>query len=277
LAFATTSDGVRLALRRTEATGARRGVILLAHAMMASSTYFAKLTAFLASRGLEAWTIDFRGHGGSKPPDARTNGSWCFDDYVRADLPAAIAEVARESGVASEDLCILGHSLGGLVSLAALSTKTVVPAPRRLILVATNLWLERRAIAEVFGLVARTVGRMPARAARIGSEDEPRAYVEQFLRWTHSGRWTSRDGAIDYMAGLGAIRCPTMSVVGDADWMCRPIDARDLAERLGGPLDVRCVGRLRGDAFDADHFSMFTDARMADTLWPELAAFALAR
>lgn len=247
--------------------------------MMANAGYFARCATFLAGRGVDCFTLDFRGHGASKPPDARS-GSWTFDDYVTRDLPAAFAAVAAAAGVAPGEIGYLGHSLGGLVGLAAFGSGTV-PAPRRLVLAATNVWLpargerRRRVMAGAFFASARLCGRMPARALRLGSEDEPRGYVAQFAGWARSGRWTSLAG-VDYQAGLGTLRCPTLVVVGDGDWMCTPHDARALADRLSGPVTIRCVGRLRGDALDPDHFQLFTGERMRERLWPELAAFLAA-
>jgi pimeloyl-ACP methyl ester carboxylesterase len=280
-ARATTSDGVRLALHRREATGTPRSVALFVHAMMASSSYFDRagfLTA-LAARGVDCWAVDLRGHGDSVPPDAR-RGDWTFDDYVERDLPAALDHVARATGRRVDELDYVGHSLGGLVGLAAFGAGTV-PPPRRLILVATNVWRlgrsgdwKRRGLLFAMEASARFVGRVPARRVGAGTDDEPASYVSQMRRWAASHRWTSLRG-LDYEAALGRIAAPTLVIAADRDGYCLPHHAREMAEKTRGPLTVRVAGRLRGDAADSDHFGYFVDAAFGRTLWPEVADFLI--
>lgn len=278
---AITADGVRLALRRFAPQGERRGVILCTHAMMARGAYFHRgpndgFAGHLGRRGLEVYVLDWRGHGDSRPPSPRGD-DWSFDDYVDLDLPAALAAVCERSGVAVEEMTYLGHSLGGLVGLAAMGTGRV-PLPRRLALWATSVWLPgpggslwRRGVMAAYGLSARALGYAPVRALRAGSDDEPRGYVEQLTGWASSGRWTSRIG-VDYLAGLPSIECPAWPVVGAGDRLCRADDARELARRLPEVRDMRIVGRHSGDRIDPDHFSLFTSTELA-SVWDELVDF----
>ena len=280
---AVTADGVRLALRHVAARGPRRGVVLCTHAMMASGGYFGAgrddgFAAALASAGLDVLVLDWRGHGASRPPVAGRD-RWGFDEYVALDLPAALAAAARVGGVASGDVVVLGHSLGGLVALAALGSGAV--RVRRLILAATSLWLPgprgplaKRALMGVYDASARVLGKAPIRALRLGSDDEPADYVAQLTGWARTGRWTSRTG-VDHMAQLARIDVPVWAFSGAGDRLCTPADARVLLARLRGAPPLRIVGRASGDAIDADHFRLFTDPRLA-SLWAEVAAFASA-
>ena len=279
---ARTADGVDLALRRFPAQGARRGVCLCTHAMMANSSYLRAgaggFAAHLARRGIETFLLDWRGHGLSRPPDARRGHQWSFDDYVHHDLPAAMDAVCREADIAPGMLTLAGHSLGGLVALAAIGTG-VVPSPGRLGLWATSVWLSgprgpwrRRALMTLYALASRPLGYAPIRRLRLGSDDEPRRYVEQMASWVHSGRWLGRDG-VDYLAGLARIRMPVWGAVGAGDRLCGPRDAEVLLHRLPGALPLRHVGVHAGDAEDADHFTLFTRPTMTP-LWEEFADFA---
>lgn len=273
---AVTRDGVALALRRHPAIGARRGVVLCVHAMMTSSGYLAPFAGGLARSGLDVFRLDLRGHGRSVPPSARS-GKWGFDDYVVHDLPAAIETVAAAAGVAASEIGFLGHSLGGLVGVAAFGTGAA-PAPRRLTLVAASPWirsgpgrLARLAVSAALAGVSAPFGYLPARRLRLGSDDEPASYMLDFLRWVTAGAWSSREG-VDYLAAAGNIRSPALVVVGAADRRCQPEDARTIAGRLGGPRAWRPVGRAHGDATDADHMGFFRRG-LASTLWRDLAAF----
>jgi len=272
-----TSDGVRLSLRRFAPEGERRAVVLATHAMWANGGYFdrprgAGFASYLARRGIEVYVLDFRGHGrSSKPPSG-----WTFDDYVRFDLPAALLRIEQDSGVAPSALTWVGHSLGGLVAVAAAGAHPEL-APARLVLVTANIWRNadpvRRLFIEAFDGVARVFGRAPIRALRLGTDDEPAPYVAQLASWVRTGRFFTADRAANYDDTLRRIVCPVMVVVGAGDPLCRMREARDLAERLGSAdRRYRTVGRAQGFALDATHFTLFTSPK-AWPVWDEMAAF----
>jgi alpha-beta hydrolase superfamily lysophospholipase len=258
---ATTSDGVRLALRRFPAARPR-GAALLVHAMMADGGYLAPLAAALAGAGVAAYTLELRGHGRSVPPSPRT-ASWRFEAYVERDLPAAVAAVAEDAGCAAAELAYLGHSLGGLAGVAAFGTGTA-PAPRRLALITASPWILggpiRLAIAGALAAASRPLGYLPVRALRLGNNDEPAAYYAGFLDWVRRGRWDG-PGGVDYLAAAASLRCPTWIVVGAHDRWCTEEDARVMARALGGERTWRTV--------PGGHFAFFRDRR----LWSQLADF----
>lgn len=249
--------------------------------MMANGSYLDRPTgagfaSFLSHRGIECFVLDLRGHGASVPPSPRSS-DWSFDAYVERDLPAAVAAVSEMARIHPGEISCLGHSLGGLAGAAAIGTGTV-PPPHRLVLVATNTWhasgldLWRRGLVGTIGIATSLLGYMPARAIRLGSDDEPAGYMGQFRAWFRSGRWVSPSG-IDYGAALRTITTPALVVSADADALCQPLDARLFAERLGGTVSYRCVGRLRGDSVEVDHFGLLRHPALARSLWGEIAAF----
>jgi predicted alpha/beta hydrolase len=299
---AVTDDGVRLVLRRYRPAGRARATCLATHAMMASGSYMERrgFADHLAARGVELFVLDFRGHGESVPPWPRGGRGWSFDDYVERDLPAALAAVAAAAGREPGELGYLGHSLGGLVGLAAFGT-SAAPAPARLALWATSVWLpgqrrgevagsgglaaglrrrgqalRRRALIEIYAASARPLGHAPIRRLGLGTDDEPRRYVEDLRRWVRSGRFTSRAGT-DYAAAAACIGAPTWAVVGEGDRLCTPSDAEAVLGWVGSEVrSLRRVGRARGDAVDPDHFALFTRPELAP-LWDEAARFLTER
>ncbi len=272
--LATTDDGVRLALERFAPAGPRRAVALLTHAMMARGAYLARFAEELARHGVESYVLDFRGHGKSVPPRARRGPGWCFDDLVRRDLPAAVTAVSNATGVTPAELAYVGHSLGGLAGLAAFGSGEV-PAPRRLVLVAVNVWTRPRGVrllaSVAFVTSARIAGHVPARRLRFGSDDEPRGYVDQFTSWLWRG-FSTRDGS-DYRALLPRVTSPTLALVGEGDWMCRPADTRAFLAQVPS-LRTRCIGRVHGDALDPNHFQLLTDSRLR-SVWHDTAEFVV--
>jgi predicted alpha/beta hydrolase len=268
---AVAADGTRLALWRYRTAGRARAVALLTHAMMANAAYLRRFATFLAARDIEAFALDFRGHGGSAAPRR-----WSFDDYARLDVPAALAAVAQASGRSAGEVAYVGHSLGGLAGLAAFATHAA-PAPQRLVLVAVNCWTRprawrRRLAAATFVASAQLARKVPARALGVGTDDEPLAYARQFARWTRHG-FASLDG-VDYLAALPALLgVPTLAVVSDGDWMCTPDDMTTFLAPLAPRF--RCVGPLRGDPFAPDHFGLLTSPRL-ENLWLEITEDGLA-
>lgn len=261
---ARTSDGVTLRIDRVPASGGRRGAIVCLHAMMTDGRYFgarrdASFAATLADAGLDVYVADFRGHGRSIPPRAGS-GDWTFDDLVEHDLPAILKLASDASQLPVEQLGIVGHSLGGLVTCAALGTRRI-PSPRVLALAATSVWLgeslTRRALMAAYRGVTAVMGRAPIRALRVGTADESAGYVSQLTGWALRGRWTSVRG-VDYTMALESITTPTFAFTGAGDWMCRPADAEAITRRIRSCEPLRVVGRKHGDHLDPDHFQLFT-------------------
>ena len=152
------------------------------------------------------------------------------------------------------------HSLGGLVTLAALGTGKIAP-PRALVLAATSVWLGgdigRRTIMAAYRGVTALFGKAPIRALRAGTADEARSYVAQLTGWSRSGRWLSLAG-VDYLTALETIEVPTLALTGAGDWMCKPGDAAAISGRIRSARPLRIVGRAHGDPLDPDHFQLFT-------------------
>ncbi len=181
---AHTADGHVLRGDVREPPSKRRiGVAILAHAMLARRTEFERplsggLARFLVSRGWRTVTFDFRGHGESGDGAAK-GASWSYDDLVRFDLPAVVD--ATRARAKKLPVVVVGHSLGGHVALAAQGTGRI--AADAVVCIAANIWLAahepstarwiaKRAVMAGIDAVCRKRGYFPARALRIGSDDE---------------------------------------------------------------------------------------------------------
>lgn len=276
---ARTADGTTLCIDRvTAGQTPRRGVVVCLHAMMTDGRYFGarrqgSFALALAAAGYEVFVPDFRGHGRSVPPVAGPD-DWSFDDLVDFDLPAIVGAVADAAKCKPSELIVLGHSLGGLVTMAALGIGRI-PAPRIVLLAATAVWLTgsdgsvtRRAVMTAYRGVTALFGKAPIRALRAGTADEAATYVHQLTGWTRSGKWTSLRG-LDYGMALATVRTPVIPFVGAGDWMCTPDDARNFVARIRTAAPVRIVGTSYKDAIDPDHFQLFTRHEMRP-FWTEL-------
>jgi polyhydroxyalkanoate synthase len=68
----------------------------------------------LAAAGFDVFNLDLRGHGRSRLVGAPRPGH--LGEYIEEDLPFALEEVRNTTG--RDDLFMVGHSLGGLISYA---------------------------------------------------------------------------------------------------------------------------------------------------------------
>ncbi len=273
-----TGDGWSLRADVHEPDGPAVGVVVLAHALMARRTEFdrppgAGLAAFFAGKGWRAVSFDFRAHGDSGPSVHR-GGKHTYDDLVSGDMPAVCA-FAREqaAGRTRKPVVVLGHSLGGHVALAAQGTGAI--AVDAIVGIASAPWLRefepsigawavKRGIMATFAGVSRSLGRFPARALRLGSDDVSLPWIEDFQRYITTGRWTSADGRVDYRAALGQVRIPVLQVVSDGDRLeCPPAFGARFVAACGGPTEVLRVTERDGGGRPPGHMALVTSGRLA--------------
>ncbi len=253
-----TADGWSLRADVHEPAESARGVAVLAHAMMARRTEFDRppgqgLARFFVDRGWAVVAFDFRGHGDSAPRAAE-GARYGYDDLVTRDLPVVYA-FARSRVRRKRPVILVGHSLGGHVGLAAQGVDLV--SFDGIVAIGANVWVRafepsrRRWLAKLAVMsgiisVARRVGRFPARAVRLGSDDESLEYFEDLARFVRTGAWRSRDGSRDYLASLARVQVPVVQVVSDGDRInCVPACGARFIERCAGPHEVIHV--TRGD------------------------------
>ncbi len=268
--FARTPDGWDLALHHYPGSRADAPPIVLC-AGYACNRHFLdfddrySLARFLARRGFDVWMLELRGHGLSEPLRRRPS-AWTFDEFVRFDVPTALAYVRAQAGKLP---VWIGHSMGGMVVYAALGQDSTcgsmadvalaglitiaspvafppvasrmmrglgqfllsLPFPERLpqhdVLVA--LW----AIAG-WSPGAAAIGMNPAnvdprvfsRALRLFICNVPRTMLRQLAQWSLTGEFTSCDGRIDYRANLHRITTPALIIGGAADRLAPPSTVR---------------------------------------------------
>ena len=254
-----------------------RGTCVMAHAMFARKSEFGRrerpgLAQTYAAAGWRTIAFDFRGHGESLLP--RGAPPWTYDDLVRLDLPA-VFECARDRSEGRPVLAV-GHSLGGHVALAAQGTGRITADG--IIAIASNVWIREletsrvrwaaklaagRIMAES---VART-GGLPARRLRIGSDDASPAFVSDVLRFMREGRWTSADGADDYLASLARVVVPVCAVSSTGDRLtCHPASAEAFARRCRGPVETVRILRSDDGRRAPGHMEMVTSDRARSKL-----------
>ena len=226
----------RLCMQVHPPRGRLRGAVIMGHAMMAHAGSLRPLARTLTLLGCSVWRLDFRGHG-SSDGSARYH-DWSFDHLVREDWPAAVARV--RACLPDVPLLALGHSLGGLVALAAQGTGHA--RVDGIGVMASGLWTHQ-GVGMLYGRLRNLVSggtlplvrwahRLPARKLGVGV-DEPVTYWRQIVGWGQQGCWTGLDGT-DYLASLRDIDVPVHGWRGARDPFVRMADHQRLIEAAHG-------------------------------------------
>lgn len=262
-----TKDGTVLGCTLLEPEGKAFGDLVLAHAMFARQSAFVRpggLAERFRARGWRVLTFDFRGHGQSGTAAAK-GGSWSYDDLVREDLPAVVEglRARRKRG----PVVVLGHSLGGHVALAAQGAGRL--HADAFVTVACNLWLRELALSRALRLVetaslelvlrvAVRRGYFPARALRLGSDDEALPYIRDLHRFAHTG-WRSADGREDYLANLARIDVPVYAIASTGDRLnARPERVRAFHAGCRGTTEIDVVHHGADGGPAPDHAGLVT-------------------
>jgi predicted alpha/beta hydrolase len=310
--FAPTPDGWRLALHRHRAgTGSTAPPVVLCGGFSCNRHFIDyderhSLARFLARAGFDAWVLELRGRGLSRPTAAcRHPGRWTFDDLATIDVPAAVEHVARETG---REVSWVGHSMGGMVLYAYLGTRPRAPvragvtiaAPVRFAVggspllhrlgdAVLNIPLgdivrQRLVLGMLWWILAPTsgiaVGMNPAnidradvgRALRLSLGNVSRLKLLQFSRWARDGTFASVDGRVDYLDALAGVATPLLVVAGSADRLATPDAVRPALDRLPAAT-YREFGRVHGDAADYGHVDLILGRAAPGEVFPAVAAW----
>ena len=277
-----TGDGVDLVLYRLDAVtppslGDRPAAktVLLVHGAFSSHTIWlrggsrnAGLAVFLSAAGYDVWLADWRSHGAAaREPRPHT---WHFEDTITQDA-LALATYVRDVTGGIPPIWV-GHSVGGAIGLALLARHPeALGAVVTLGTPAPVMGPLRRLFALSMIAICHALGRFPARAFRMGPEDEAALILAEWMEWNTRGRWVGA-GGFDYLAPLRSIRTPVLTVAGEGDRMFAPPAAcRALAERVGVvPATCAVVGP------QLDHPGLLLDPRADAECWPLVAQWIAA-
>jgi pimeloyl-ACP methyl ester carboxylesterase len=271
-----TGDGVDLVLYRMDPAERRltpATTVLLVHGAFSSHTVWLRggsdntgLARFLSDAGFDVWLADWRAHGAAtREPRPHT---WHFEDTVTQDAPTLVEYVRAATGAPP---VWVGHSVGGVIGLALLARdRTALAAIATLGTPGPVMGPLRRLLALGTITLCRTLGRFPARALRMGSEDEAALILSEWMAWNVRGRWLGADG-FDYLAALEQAPTPVLAVAGESDRLFAPAAAcRALAVRIGPTVTFAAVGpRL-------SHPGLLLDPRADEECWPLLARWIAA-
>ena len=233
----TTEDGTELCYRHWPAETRRRGAVVLLHRGHEHSGRMAHLAQELDLPDFAVFAWDARGHGESPGPRGYSPSA---TTAVR-DLHSFIAHLTGTHGIATEDIVIVGQSIGA--TLAAAWVHDYAPPIRAMVLAApafevklyvpfalTGLRLAQRLRGDFFVNSYVKARLLTHDAARIASyESDPlisRAISVGLLLGLH-------DLGVRVVADAAAITVPTQLLISGADWVVRRGPQERFFARLG--------------------------------------------
>ena len=206
------TDGYALAATRYPATGHKRGHLVVAPATAVPQRFYRRFAEHAAARGLEVWTLDYRGIGGSKPATLR-GFEMDYLDWAEKDLAALVAQVPKDA-----PLYWVGHSFGG-------HALGLMPEPQRVqaacffgVGAGWHGWMPRLERLRVWvmwnvlgPLMTRWKGYLPWSLLGMG-EDLPLGVYRDWRRWCHFPHYFFDDPARPEMAQRFAqVRTPILA------------------------------------------------------------------
>jgi len=231
----TGADGLNLYWQVWAPASEPGAVVVIAHGASEHSGRYVHVANRLVAEGYAVYALDHRGHGRSEGPRALVDRI----DNVVADLDSLIVLAAAEHP--GKDVFLLGHSMGGTVSLryaiahqdrltglilsGPLAALEAASPPVRVIAKVLSALTPR---LPVVSIDSSLVSRDPAVVA---------AYVSDPLNY--HGKLPARTvaelaGAIEsFPEGVGVITIPTLIMYGTADGLCPPQGSVMLSERIG--------------------------------------------
>ncbi|MBM4379300.1 MAG: alpha/beta fold hydrolase [Deltaproteobacteria bacterium] len=262
----------------------------------------------LNDAGFETWAVDFRGTGRS----GRWGKGHGVDEHIHLDVPAVLEAVRRESGAAQ--VLWVGHSLGGLIGLAAaggpaagqLKGLVALGSPlfmgshpvlaRALLLGLLLSWPFRLRLSWVTLAAAPVVGRwvlpmadvvmnpahVPPPVQRLLSAEVLSSISHGVLRqlsdWFASGQFRSRDGAVDYRAQALRLDLPLLFCAGTVDHLA-PAEGvvRAFEASASSDKSLRVFGCAHGHAMDYGHGDLCFGTGAPTELFPVVRQWLEAR
>lgn len=209
-----TGDGAELTSRFFSANDAR-ATVLIVPAMGVSQTYYAALATWLAARGFDVFTFDYRGIGLSRQGPLKALKVDVLD-WARQDV-AAMVDVAADHAD-GKPLYWIGHSLGGQIFPFVPNNSRVT----RMVTVATGsgYWREnapslKRVVWWMWYVAVpvslKLFGYFPGKRLRkIG--DLPAGVMAQWRRWCLNPEYAVGAEGESARAAYAAVRTPLTAI-----------------------------------------------------------------
>jgi acylglycerol lipase len=232
-----TSDGLNLFTQHWRPDSHAKGTIVIAHGYGEHSGRYRHVAEYFVQQGYAVYTLDHRGHGQSR---GELLGYFERFEAVCDDLRRYIEWVRTEDKAAP--LFLLGHSMGGLVSLYyAVNHQAMLKGlilSGTLLPVSSTISVANRIMLRILSQINPRSGVMPVDSNTVSKD---RAVVEAYDSDpdVYHGKIPARVGAewiaaADYVsANLPRITVPILILHGSADRLISPTNSQTIYDHVG--------------------------------------------
>lgn len=243
------------------------------------------LAPFLASNGFDVFVADLRGRGLSKPA-INKNSKHGLTEILEEDFPSVINKIIEIKGNVPQHW--VAHSWGGVMMLAYLArphvragneftgkniSSMVFFATKRRI-TAFNLkkiWMINLMWNFIAKIIIAFKGYLPARALRIGSDNETEKSHRETTHWVNSKSWVDWNDRFNFSEALKKLSLPpTLYLAGANDKVLgHPQDVRLLINEAGHQnAAFRILGKSNGNLHDYGHVDILAHKDAATDVYP---------
>jgi predicted alpha/beta hydrolase len=249
--------------------------VVLHPATAVTQAYYAPFASWLAGRGFNVVTYDYRGTGRSRPRSLR-GVAVTMSDWIDTDV-AAVTRWA-EARFPGLPLMAVGHSVGG----HAIGLSPETGRLRAAVLIASHAGathgirgrrerLRVRFVLRVLApLLCAVFGYMPGRRSGLG-EDLPRGVMLQWAGWTALPRYFFDDPGVDAARRMARVNIPLLVLGFDDDPWATPQAVDTLVSHMPNAPINRGTVRPREAGVPAIGHMGFFRRRCEAVLWKEVA------
>jgi alpha-beta hydrolase superfamily lysophospholipase len=235
----TAADGTKLFTQRWTPPEGSKGTIVIAHGYAEHSGRYQHVAEYFVQQGYAVYALDHRGHGHSQ---GETLGYFERFENLSDDLRRVIEWARAEERVGP--LFLLGHSMGGLLSLytvihaQAMLKGLVLSGP--LFPTSNTVALPMRILARTLGMIAPHAGTLALDSNTISKDPEVVQAYDSDPNVYH-GKIPARVGAewiaaADYIkANFSRITLPILILHGSADRLVLPTSSQVIHDGVSSP------------------------------------------
>jgi predicted alpha/beta hydrolase len=241
------------------------------------------LAPYLAKNGYDVFVVDLRGRGLSTPSISK-HSKHGLSEILHDDFPAYIHKIKEIKGNVPQHW--IAHSWGGVMMLAYLAkyfgsvrvaSMVFFGTKRRLtVLNPERLWKINVMWYAMAQLGISLKGYIPAKEAKVGSDNETKKSHKQAKKWVQSKKWIDWNDKFDYATALKKIKLPpTLYLTGKNDHIiCNPKDIKLLMKETGEQdHQYKVMGKSTGYKHDYGHNDILTHVDAPNDVYPVVLDF----
>ena len=246
--------------------------VLLVHGSIESGKIFYSSSGkgfapFLAQNGFDVFVVDLRGKGASTPAVSRKSTA-SQTDTILEEIPSVIQKIKEVTG--SDSIHLGAHSWGGVLLLSAYALFYEQWKVKSMIFFGTKRRIGIRNFEKftkidlgwcaIGSLSTLLYGYLPAKALKMGSDDEPATFYREVNKWVYRKNWIDIQTRFDYRQKLQTLTLPPIHFyTGIHDRLLgNPEDVKRLAAEVNQPEAVKILGKQNGNLHNYDHINILT-------------------